>query len=633
MTPKALGVPVPAGASDPVSPFTGRLMDARREATFRRHAWGEWASRLRVVALVAAVVLLGFGYTDYLTLGFGPALYACWASRLAVLAGAILVAWLCGPVPRVGALDAATFALMIVFGLSLFVVVGLQAKGIMEEMPGALLMVLGYYLFVPTRFESQLAAALFVSGGFLLVSGMLLAPAPVEWITAAIELLICNLLGAFTALRTHALHRREFVSQRRVRRRARFEEMIARLSTRFIRLPAEALDQAIDEALAQVGEFSGVDRAYVFEFDVQRERISCTHEWCRDGVAPALRALQEVPFDAYAWGMSELLSGRAISAGRLDELPAAAAQERATAAGYGVRSLLVLPLVYGQQVLGAIGFHAVRAELRWDEERIAALRMVGEMIMGVVVQQRTSQALLRQTHTLEASVAALEQSNAELQRFAYVASHDLQEPLRSISSFSSLLARRYAGKLDEKADEYIAYLTSAADRMHILITDLLEYSRLDARAQAFEHCDPAAIAQQALENLHASVESADATVSIAPLPGVRGDATQLLQLFQNLIGNALKFHDGRRPVVNVFAERCNGRWVFSVADNGIGIDPKHAQRVFTIFTRLHPSDRYPGTGIGLAACRRIVERHGGRIWVEPNVPHGSIFRFTLPVAD
>ena len=624
----AAGLPAgdDAGA---ISAVTGRFTDATTESAFRLHVWPEWTSRLRVVAVLASGLVLGFGYTDYLTLGPGWPLYACWASRLAVFLGAIALARMSVGAPRFRFLDAATFALLLTFGLSLFIVVGLQDKGITAEMSGTVLMVLGYYLFIPTRFEVQLAGALFVTLGFLLVVATLLSPTSLDLTTAGIELLICNVLGAFTALRTHVLHRREFISQRQVLQRARFEEMIARLSTRFITLPAESVESAIEAALAEVGEFTGVDRTYVFEFDLEQRQVSCLHEWCRAGHAPAMRGLQRVAYDRYAWAMSELLEGRPLVVSTLAELPPHATTERAEIERNGARSFLVLPLVYGKQVLGAIGFHAIRAEMHWSEERAAALRMVGEMIIGLLVRKRTGEALMRQTHTLEASVGALEKSNAELQRFAYVASHDLQEPLRSISSYSTLIARRYAGQLDEQANQYIGYLTAAAARMHELITNLLDYSRLDAQSRPFAPCALGSIAASAVENLQASIEQAGASVTIAPLPEVRGDPTQLLQLFQNLIGNALKFHDGRQPIVRVFAERRGSHWVFAVADNGIGIEPRHAQKIFTAFTRLHTADQYPGTGIGLAACRRIVDRHRGRIWVEPNVPHGSIFRFTL----
>jgi signal transduction histidine kinase len=621
----------PAAASR-VSPVTGRFANPRLEAAFRRHAWPEWSSRVRIVCLLAAGLILTFGYTDYLALGPGPPLYLCWGLRLVVLAAAIGVARLTRGARRVRRLDRAVFGFLLLLSATVLVVTGLQLLGIQLEAPGMILMILGFYLFVPARFEIQLASATFASAGFLIIATNVLQPTTIEVATVALEVLFCNVLGGFTALRTQVLQRREYVVLRQVQRRSRFEEMMARLSTRFITLPAEAVDQAIDTALAEIGDFTEVDRTYVFEFDTEQKVLSCSHEWCRAGVPSALRQLQQVPYDAYSWAMTELLAGRPVAASSLAELPPEAAAERAEARRQGAKSLLVLPLIYGRQVLGAIGFHAVREEMQLDEERVASLRMVGEMILGVLIHRRTSAELARQRRSLEASVAALEKSNTELQQFAYVASHDLQEPLRSISSFSSLLAARCAGREDARAEEYVHYLKAAAARMHALITNLLDYSRLDASAKAFVTCDPAEIVDSAVQNLRASIDEIGATVTVAPLPPVQGDPSQLLQLFQNLIGNALKFQAGGAPEVTISAERCEGHWLFSVADNGIGIEPRHAQRIFQVFTRLHAQDQYPGTGIGLAVCRRIVDRHRGRIWVEPNRPHGSVFLFTLPLA-
>ena len=615
-----------------LSLLTGRFADPRLEGAFRRQVWHDWSLRVRIVSIVAGLLIASFGYTDYLALGFGPALYLCWGMRALVLAGAAAVARATLGPPRIERLDQSMFALLLVLSFALFAVVGIEQKGLMFEAPGAVLMVLGYYLFVPVRFEIQLASALFVSGGFLAVAAALLEPSEQALLTVAVELLICNALGAFTALRTHVLHRREYLRLRQVQQRARFEELVARLSTRFITVPDDQVGAQIASALGEICDFTGADRAYVYEFDMAAGVSNCVHEWCRDGVPPMMRQGQGLRHDTYSWGMRELLAGREISADRLADLPPAAAPEVRSAELMGARSLLVLPLVFGDRVLGAIGFHAVRRELRWNADRVAVLRMVGEMIVGVLVHRHAAEELAAQKRSLEASVAALERSNTELQHFAYVASHDLQEPLRSISSFSSLLAERYRGRLDEKADEYVSYLRGAATRMHDMITGLLSYSRLDARALPFERCDVRAVIDAALANLRASIDESGATVEILSAPAVDGDPSQLLQLFQNLIGNAIKFHNAEKPHVTVDARWSDTAWEFSVADNGIGVEPRHAERIFQPFTRLHTPEQYPGTGIGLAVCRRIVERHHGRIWVEPNRPHGSVFRFTLPAA-
>lgn len=234
---------------------------------------------------------------------------------------------------------------------------------------------------------------------------------------------------------------------------------------------------------------------------------------------------------------------------------------------------------------------------------------------------------------LEARAEELARSNAELERFAYIASHDLQEPLRMVSSYTQLLARRYKGRLDEDADEFIEYAVDGATRMQVLINDLLTYSRVGTKGKEFAPLDLAEIFEAARDNLQIAIEESGASVTSEPLPQVMGDSTQLVQLFQNLIGNAIKFRGEEPPEVHVGAERRGREWVISVRDNGIGIDPQYAERVFVIFQRLHTREDYAGTGIGLAVCKRIVERHGGRIWLESATGEGSTFFFTLPARE
>jgi light-regulated signal transduction histidine kinase (bacteriophytochrome) len=225
----------------------------------------------------------------------------------------------------------------------------------------------------------------------------------------------------------------------------------------------------------------------------------------------------------------------------------------------------------------------------------------------------------------------LERSNQELEQFAYVASHDLQEPLRKVASFTQLLGQRYSGRLDERADQYIGFAVDGARRMQTLIDDLLAFSRVGRVAQPLGDVDCDELLERVRSDLAAAIEETGARIEAGPLPTVRGDAGLLRLVLQNLIGNAIKFRGAATPHVRVEAEREDGEWRFSVADNGIGIDPEYADRIFVIFQRLHPRASYAGTGIGLAMCRKIVEYHGGRMWLDTETARsGAAFCFTLP---
>jgi signal transduction histidine kinase len=232
---------------------------------------------------------------------------------------------------------------------------------------------------------------------------------------------------------------------------------------------------------------------------------------------------------------------------------------------------------------------------------------------------------------LEEKVQELARSNAELEQFAYVASHDLQEPLRMVAGYMQLMARRYKGRLDEDADQFIGYAVGGAMRMQQLINDLLAYSRVGTRGKPFEPTACGQVVGQILANLQVAIQETGAVVTHDGLPTVEGDPVQLAQLFQNLLGNAIKFRKpGEPPRIHVRAQRNGAEWVFAVSDNGIGIDPRYQERIFVIFQRLHSEHEYAGTGIGLAVCKKIVERHGGRMWVESQPDQGATFYFSLP---
>jgi signal transduction histidine kinase len=269
----------------------------------------------------------------------------------------------------------------------------------------------------------------------------------------------------------------------------------------------------------------------------------------------------------------------------------------------------------------------VAALLRLDVSRRRALAELDRE------RGHLEERVAERTAALSRTSSALESSNQELQQFAYAVSHDLQEPLRSVTGYLQLLDRTAGPALSGEARQFLSIAVDGGRRMHAMIKDLLEYSRLGTGELQAAPVDCAAALAEALENLHQGIEESGAIVTVGELPEIRASAAQITRLFQNLIGNAIKYADpDRSPQVCVSAERDGEFWSFSVADNGIGIAPEFAERIFVLFQRLHGRGQYEGNGVGLALCRRIVERHGGRIWVEGRPGEGSTFRFTLPVS-
>ncbi len=259
------------------------------------------------------------------------------------------------------------------------------------------------------------------------------------------------------------------------------------------------------------------------------------------------------------------------------------------------------------------------------------LARLPEAVRRALEERQLRQSRRQAEEDLARKVEELARSNADLEQFAYIASHDLQEPLRMVTAYTQLLAERYRGKLDAEADKFIGYASEGAMRMQVLIQDLLAFSRVGRAESSDANIDCDGVMEEVLQTLSAAVQESGAVISYSQLPQIQGDRTQLGQVFQNLIANAIKFRGKEPPKISVLAENKDDQWWFEVSDNGIGIPPENAGHVFEVFYRLHARSEYPGNGIGLAICKKIIERGGGRIWVESQSGSGSHFKFTLPV--
>jgi signal transduction histidine kinase len=293
------------------------------------------------------------------------------------------------------------------------------------------------------------------------------------------------------------------------------------------------------------------------------------------------------------------------------------------------REGLDIPMILVSGALGDVNAVECIKQGATDYVLKDGLARLPEVIRRALREKYERGLRLKVEEDLARKVDELARSNADLEQFAYVASHDLQEPLRMVTAYTQLLGERYRGRLDENADKFIGYASEGALRMQVLIQDLLAFSRV-GRKDASKSFDCNDAVKETLLALTSAIEESGAVVTHGELPTLWADRTQIVQLFQNLIGNAIKFHGKEPPTVSVQAEKVGEQWQFSVSDNGIGIEPQYAENVFVVFQRLHGRSDYPGNGIGLAICKKIVEGYGGKIWVESQGGSGSSFKFTMP---
>jgi PAS domain S-box-containing protein len=404
-----------------------------------------------------------------------------------------------------------------------------------------------------------------------------------------------------------------------VTQRERSERYLAaQLAVTEILMESTSIEDAMPRLVAAFAETMGWQLGALWTVDTPLDALRCQIVWSAadmDGSAFEARSRE------LTLHRGEGLPGLVWEAGRPLHMTQFADDSRffrsEVVAALGLHGAIALPVIARGEVIGVVEFFTHDAT-EVDDDLLGMMETLSRQIGLFFLRKRTE--------------LAFERSNADLEHFAYVASHDLTEPLRTVGGFADLLARRYAGRLDGDADEFLTHITGGVVRMRALIESMLAYSRAGTSDLVPEEVDTAALVERTVSTLRPLVAEHRARVSVADLPRVTGDATQLAQLFQNLISNALKFRGEAPPVVDVAAQRDEGTWCFSVTDNGIGIPSDARAQVFEMFKRLHGRETYAGTGIGLAVCQRIVERHGGRIWVEEAPSGGSRFCFTIPEA-
>jgi PAS domain S-box-containing protein len=445
------------------------------------------------------------------------------------------------------------------------------------------------------------------------------------------EIRLCQVLAdqAAVAIENARLHAE---TQRRLEEQTALREAGAALSSTL------DLQTVLSRIAQQMGQAIDATSAYICTYEPDTNAVVILAEY----IGPQACAQEQVSDLGEISIEDDVEFLKIMHAGQHDvshiDAPDLIEAEREHMQQYGAKSILYIPLQVKGQLIGYAELWESRRKREFTAEEITLCHDLSQQAAIAIENARLFEQAQReiaerkQAEAVLARYAAeLERSNQELEQFAYIASHDLQEPLRTVTSYVQLLEMYYKGQLDAAADEYIAFAVDGAARMHALIKGLLDYSRVDTDGAPFQPTDCQVVLDYTLANLQASIKESGTTVTHDSLPTVMADAAQLARVFQNLVGNAIRFRSDRPPEIHIGAERRDGRstWLFSVQDNGIGIEPEYAEHIFLIFKRLHTRDEYPGTGIGLAMCKRIVERHGGQIWVESHPGQGSTFYFTI----
>ncbi len=420
-----------------------------------------------------------------------------------------------------------------------------------------------------------------------------------------------------------------------LRVRVALEGLVTNLSTRLLVEPPSGVGDAIRQGLAGLGTELGLDRAYVLKIADTTGVFDLFEQWWADGIEQKATPLLELPREAQRFWMRKLRAAEVVHLPDLEPPPPGGEEAVLAMQADGVRSILFLPLQLRDQTCGFIGFESRTKRYSFPTDAVALMRTVGELVVSAVERAKVESALAATADQLEARNLDLERSNQDLEHFASIVSHDLKSPLQVVRGFVELLGRVAAdGPRREESQTYLDAAVRGVERMDQLIEDLLSYAKAGRPPDHLYPVDLATIAEQVVADSAAAIDAAGATVTIGVLPEVLGDATQLRQLLQNLLCNAVKFREPDAvPVVTITAERDGQRWRIVVADNGIGVAPENAERIFGMFSRLHSNDQYVGSGIGLAVCARVAAHHGGALWVEPNPGGGSRFVFTLSASN